>query len=197
MARTIEETDEDIEEVVSYDVACQYKANLPTRFEKREPHLLHRIPRRILIGKMHVQAHNEICQYLYSWNYTEGVGRSDGEEVERWWAEANQAAGSTKQMNAGHRREVLSDLMNDWNWTKNENARTFLDIRFLVDGIDLYTDRLSKKRLLVMREELAISESNFADFTEGIKQKGSRGGFRLGKSVNGTDTHRERRGERV
>ncbi len=51
---------------------------------------------------MHLQAHEEPCQFLYSFNYMEGVGRMDGEETERFWAEANQAAGSTKQMNTGN-----------------------------------------------------------------------------------------------
>ena len=121
LARTLEETDEGLELVYCYDVACQYSVNLTKRFEKREPHLAHRIPL-MRIGKMHVQAHKEQCQYLCALGYTFGVGRTDGEEVERFWAEFNQASGSTKQMNAGHRKEVLNDMMNDWNWSKNESA---------------------------------------------------------------------------
>ncbi|KLO05566.1 hypothetical protein SCHPADRAFT_946616 [Schizopora paradoxa] len=109
--------------IVGYDVACQYHVNARKRFEKTAPDVVDDLDTVLfLVGKMHLQAHEERCQYLFSLNYTEGVGRMDGEETERFWAEMNQAAGSTKQMNTGNREEVLNDLMVDRSWTKNEGA---------------------------------------------------------------------------
>lgn len=76
-----------------------------------------------LIGKMHAQVHETVCEYTYSFNYTDGVGRMDGEGTERFWAELNQCAGSTKQMNTGNREESLNDIMQDLSFRKNEAAR--------------------------------------------------------------------------
>lgn len=72
----------------------------------------------VYIGKMHLQNHCESCQYLFSLYFALGVGRLDGEELERFWAEANQIARSTKQMNPGHRIDTIDDMINDWNKTK-------------------------------------------------------------------------------
>lgn len=69
---------------------------------------------------MHLQAHIEVCKFIYSLNLRFGTGTTDGEASERWWAELNQAAGSTKQMNPGQRHEVLNDMTNDWNWCKTD-----------------------------------------------------------------------------
>ena len=38
-----------------------------------------------------------------------GVGRTDGEEVERGWAKFNGTAGSTREMGPGSREETLED----------------------------------------------------------------------------------------
>ena len=71
---------------------------------------------------MHVQNHIEECQYLFSLNYAESVGRLDGEEAERWWSVCNMAAGSTKQMNPGSRMDTLDDMCHDWNINKQFTA---------------------------------------------------------------------------
>ena len=71
-----------------------------------------------VIGKMHAHTHLDVCQYRYSLYYTKGVGRTDGEQAERFWSEANQVAGSTKQMNPGNRCDTLDDVINDWNKSK-------------------------------------------------------------------------------
>lgn len=112
--------------MVAYDVACQYNINAEKRFSKTAPDVLELLKMVLfLVGKMHVQAHEEMCQYLYSLTYTDGVGRMDGEGTERFWAEENQAAGSTKQMNTGNREESLNDIMTDLSFRKNESAREY------------------------------------------------------------------------
>ena len=110
--------------ILCYDIGCQYCVNLLYCWTKEFPNVsLDGL--KILIGKMHLQNHVENCQWLYSLNYTEGVGRLDGEEVERFWAEMNQVAGSTKQMNPGHRRDTLDDIIRDWNKGKLVNMGEF------------------------------------------------------------------------
>jgi hypothetical protein len=38
--------------------------------------------------------------------------------IETGWAVHNLTAGSTKEMNAGHRHDVVDDTSNNWNWEK-------------------------------------------------------------------------------
>ena len=71
-----------------------------------------------LVPKFHLPAHITSCQWAFSFNWTKGVGRTDGEEPERGWANINAAASSTKDMGPGHRRDTLDDYFGDWNWKK-------------------------------------------------------------------------------
>ena len=68
--------------------------------------------------KKHLDGHKENCKYRFSLNYAKGVGRGHGEGIETSWAEAKQSGGSTRQMNHGHRHDVLIDLLNNWNFEK-------------------------------------------------------------------------------
>ncbi|KLO06221.1 hypothetical protein SCHPADRAFT_946269 [Schizopora paradoxa] len=139
--------------VLAYDVACQYNINVHKRFSKTAPDVLDTLPMvEFLVGKMHLQAHEEECRYLYSLSYTDGVGRLDGEETEHFWAEHNQAAGSTKQMNTGNREEVLNDLMIDWSFRKNEAASVSLP-----------------KRLKKAKDDWKITSEYFDELTAGAR----------------------------
>lgn len=71
-----------------------------------------------LVPKFHLPAHITSCQWAFSFNWTKGVGRTDGKEPERGWANINAAASSTKDMGPGHRRDTLDDYFGDWNWKK-------------------------------------------------------------------------------
>lgn len=119
----------DVRRVLGYDIMCQYCVNLRQRWNTEFPGIPLKIDAE-LIGKMHVQNHVERCIYLHSFNFTKGVGRTDGEEAERFWAEANQLAGSTKQMNPGHRMDSLDDECNDWN--KNKSLQLGEPLHFLL-----------------------------------------------------------------
>ncbi|KAH7905401.1 hypothetical protein BJ138DRAFT_1138292 [Hygrophoropsis aurantiaca] len=77
---------------VSYDIACQWSKNLKTRL--------------ISYGSA----------TRFSFNLTKGMGRTDGEAVERGWANINPAASSTREMGPGSRRDTLDDHFGDWNW---------------------------------------------------------------------------------
>ena len=90
---------------VSYDIACQWHKKLHQRMAKMPPPLLLDLHDRdvtFLVPKFHLPAHITSCQWAFSFNWTKGVGRTDGEEPERRWANLNTAASSTKEMGPGH-----------------------------------------------------------------------------------------------
>ncbi|KAI0055071.1 hypothetical protein BV25DRAFT_1816158 [Artomyces pyxidatus] len=106
--------------VVSYDIACQWSKNLWKRVDELPTHL--RIPSStdftFAVPKFHLPAHGVPCQGPYSFNFLNGVGRTDGEGVERNWANMNGAASSTKQMGPGARQDALDNHCGHANWRK-------------------------------------------------------------------------------
>ncbi|KIJ21125.1 hypothetical protein PAXINDRAFT_160454 [Paxillus involutus ATCC 200175] len=70
------------------------------------------------IPKFHLKAHIQECQTAFSFNFSRGVRRTDGEAPERGWANINQVASSTKEMGLGARRDALDDHFGNWNWKK-------------------------------------------------------------------------------
>jgi hypothetical protein len=70
------------------------------------------------IPKMHIHNHIERCQFEWNLNWLCYVAFTVGEMIETGWAEHNLTAGSTKEMNAGHRHDVVDDTSNHWNWDK-------------------------------------------------------------------------------
>lgn len=79
-----------------------------------------------LVPKYHLAAHIAECQTSFSFNFTRGVGRTDGEGIERGWANTNRLASSTKEMGPGSRRDTLDDHFGDWNWKKTVGLGTSL-----------------------------------------------------------------------
>lgn len=77
-----------------------------------------------LIPLVHVNNHKENCVYKHSCSYVESAGHFHGETAEHEWAELNQVATQTRQMNNGHRQDVLIDHHSDWNWKKVVNMGT-------------------------------------------------------------------------
>ncbi|EIW81308.1 hypothetical protein CONPUDRAFT_153858 [Coniophora puteana RWD-64-598 SS2] len=98
-----------------------------------------------------------------------GVGRTDGETVERGWSNINPVATSTKEMGHGHRIDTLDDYFGDWNWKKLVGLGELLSRR-LVDAIkqrnihvaDLtgFEDSLPSDQLQKWRAELALWETD-------------------------------------
>ena len=104
---------------LSYDIWCSYHKNLKKRFAKHFPHsakILDNVQG--AIPKMHVKNHIEACQLLWAFNYLKGSGETCGELIETGWSEGNQVAGSTKEMNDGHRHDMLDEYHGYWNWSK-------------------------------------------------------------------------------
>lgn len=71
-----------------------------------------------VVPKFHLPTHGPKCQVQYSFNYTQGVGRTHGETVEQEWAYINLAALSTQEMGPGARHSALDDSWGGWNWRK-------------------------------------------------------------------------------
>ncbi|KAJ7033967.1 hypothetical protein C8F04DRAFT_909609, partial [Mycena alexandri] len=67
----------------------------------------------------HAAAHEVTCQTENSLSYTAGVGRTDGEGIERTWAILNPLGYSTKEMGAGARHDALENKVDHINWEKN------------------------------------------------------------------------------
>ena len=106
---------------VSYDIACQWHKKLYQRMDKMPPALhlnLWDCDVTFLVPKFHLPAHIPSCQWSFSFNWTKGVGRTDGEEPERGWANLNPAGSSMKDMGPGHHCDTLDDHFGDWNWKK-------------------------------------------------------------------------------
>lgn len=114
--------------IISYDIACQWKINLRERM-KEFPERLQLSDQafsqvRYVIPKFHAGAHELKCQLPHSLNLMPGVGRTDGEGVERNWSEINPVANSTKEMGPGSRRDTLDDHFGHHNWRKYVNLGT-------------------------------------------------------------------------
>ena len=115
--------------VISYDIECNHCVNRVKRFAEHFPELLDVVQRiKGCIPKAHLRNHKDDCQYRYSFNYTDGVGRTCGEGIEIGWVEENQTSGSTKEMNAGRRHDTLDDFNNYYNWEKVIKCRSSISL---------------------------------------------------------------------
>ncbi|KAJ7705153.1 hypothetical protein B0H16DRAFT_1482433, partial [Mycena metata] len=72
----------------------------------------------------HASAHEEACQRQNSLTYLDGVGRTDGEGIERTWLVLNPIAWATKEMGAGPRHDAIEDKIDHHNFEKNIGAGT-------------------------------------------------------------------------
>ena len=109
--------------VISYDIACQWATHFASRVEALPAHVRFDVPQgtqlRYAIPKFHYRAHKHDNHDQFSLHLQPGVGRVDGEEVERGWSRHNQIAYSTREMGPGSRQDTLEDHFGNANWQKN------------------------------------------------------------------------------
>ncbi|KAF7319016.1 hypothetical protein HMN09_00237800 [Mycena chlorophos] len=110
--------------VLSYDIACQWKQNLRTRVLKiLDPNgdlpKLDDYNIQFGLPVWHAAAHEVTCQMTHSLSYATGVGRTDGEGIERTWSVLNPMAFSTKEMGEGNRHDTLEDKVDHVSFEKN------------------------------------------------------------------------------
>ncbi|KAJ7926723.1 hypothetical protein B0H13DRAFT_2313220 [Mycena leptocephala] len=120
---------------ISYDIACQWKTNLAKRIEKlpadiRPP--LESIKLQCALPVWHAASHVEHCQDANSLSFKTGVGKSDGEGVERTWSRLNPAAFSTKDAGRGQRADTLEGKIDDQNYLKNVGLGESLQRKLVV-----------------------------------------------------------------
>ncbi|KAJ7717597.1 hypothetical protein B0H16DRAFT_1740547 [Mycena metata] len=80
----------------------------------------------------HALAHEKKCQARNSLSYVPGVGRTDGEGIERTWSDFNPIAWATKEMGRGARHNAIEDKIDHHNWEKNINQGTTLSRKLIL-----------------------------------------------------------------
>ncbi|KAJ7049006.1 hypothetical protein C8F01DRAFT_1266153 [Mycena amicta] len=110
--------------LVSYDIACQWRIFLPVRAERIRAAgglatELQRFEMQFALPVWHAAAHEPSCQAEYSLSYTEGVGKTDGEGIERTWAVLNPVGWATKEMGPGAQHDAIEDKVDHLNFEKN------------------------------------------------------------------------------
>ncbi|KAF8215194.1 hypothetical protein K438DRAFT_1561909 [Mycena galopus ATCC 62051] len=141
--------------VASYDIACQWSRNFWTR-ASAAPWIM-KLPEHLKIifkvPKFHLPPHIKKCHAPYSFNYAKGIGRTDGEGVERNWSWLNWAAKSISVMGPGAREDTIDDICGFSNWKKT------------VD----FGNSLLRKMVLAMPQAVIHSRA-FHAFTEGLRE---------------------------
>ncbi|KAJ7055666.1 hypothetical protein C8F01DRAFT_993960 [Mycena amicta] len=110
--------------LLSYDIACQWKKHLPERAKKtaEDNHLPTTLDDFCVaygLPVWHAVAHEPNCQVENSLSYLEGVGRTDGEGIERTWATLNPVSFATKEMGEGNRHDTIDNKIDHLNFEKN------------------------------------------------------------------------------
>ncbi|KAJ7735423.1 hypothetical protein DFH07DRAFT_870763 [Mycena maculata] len=136
---------------ISYDICCQWSKNLVERLKKLPPGLRLTIVLQLvfLIPKLHIYGHKLLCQLLISLNFMRGSARTDGEGIERPWANIGPVATSTREMGPGSRSDTLDDHWSHWNWQK------LVELGLLL-----------LRRLLSVLAERNFQEESLATFSE-------------------------------
>jgi hypothetical protein len=131
----------DLERVaLTYDIWCKWSIHAEKRAREHFPADMTngflRLARRGFIPKLHIYGHGLECRTQYSLNYHPGLGRTDGESIERDWAAIVQAALQTGEMNAGARHENLDDHWADKNFcrTVGLSESPFFSLRISTDA---------------------------------------------------------------
>ena len=106
---------------ITYDIACQYKINWWKRIESLPPELRTFAIKNIIwaLPVWHGNAHDISCETQNSLKYQLGVGKTDGEGIERKWAAMNPMSYITKEEQPGARHDDLEDLTDLLNFKKN------------------------------------------------------------------------------
>ncbi|KAJ7314160.1 hypothetical protein DFH08DRAFT_972914 [Mycena albidolilacea] len=119
---------------ISYDIACQWKIHLKERLEKlpTDMQLAQDIKVQCALPVWHAGSHNEPCQNENSLSFKPGVGKSDGEGVERTWFRLNSAAAFTKDAGTGQRADTLEGMVDDNNFLKNVGQGDALQRKLVV-----------------------------------------------------------------
>ncbi|KAK1223408.1 hypothetical protein PQX77_013717 [Marasmius sp. AFHP31] len=139
----------------SYDIACQWMRNFYARMREfpSEMTLPESLSLIFKVPKFHLPAHGLAFLAKFAFNYTVGVGKTDGEAIERIWSWLNGCARSLSMMTAGARWDTMDDFMNYWNYRKTVNLESSL-----------------VKKIVAAMPEAVINARAFSAFTEALKE---------------------------
>ncbi|KAF7317544.1 CxC2 domain-containing protein [Mycena kentingensis (nom. inval.)] len=124
---------------ISYDIACQWKVRLPERVSRLPESMRRNLEEmRVQYGLpiWHSNSHIVECANENKLQHQPGVGKADGEGVERLWANLNPAALATKEMGLGNRADTLDDRLDNHNFLKNMRQGATLQRRLLVARVE-------------------------------------------------------------
>ncbi|KAJ6475018.1 hypothetical protein C8R47DRAFT_986520 [Mycena vitilis] len=119
----------------SYDIACQWHKNLSERLEKLPEELrlpVDDIKLQCGLPVWHASTHEKVCSSEYSLSFLEGLGRTDGEGVERLWSDLNPSSYHTKDMGIGNRADTIEDKIDSHNFLKNLGSVDILRRKLVV-----------------------------------------------------------------
>ncbi|KAF7293374.1 hypothetical protein MIND_01114200 [Mycena indigotica] len=110
--------------VLSYDIACQWKQRLLMRVadmvkEGGVKSLDDFESIQFALPVWHAAAHDINCREALSSSHAPGVGRTDGEGIERTWVVLNPIGFATKEMGEGNRHDTIEDKVDHLNFEKN------------------------------------------------------------------------------
>ncbi|KAK7022741.1 hypothetical protein VNI00_017017 [Paramarasmius palmivorus] len=110
-----------LKHVLSYDIACQYCKKFFERMRLLPAEAALEIDEEkwsFVVPKLHIRGHERPCQETYALHLHPGAGQTDGEGIERLWAEVGPVGVSTREMGPGHRRDTIDDHQGARNWRK-------------------------------------------------------------------------------
>jgi hypothetical protein len=112
---------------ISYNITCQWKIHLKERLEKlpKDMQLPPDIKLQCALLVWHAGSHNNDCQNENSLSFKPGVGKSNGEGIERTWFRLNSAAAFTKDTGNGQPADTLEGMVDDHNFLKNVGQGEF------------------------------------------------------------------------
>lgn len=70
------------------------------------------------IPKFHYDMHGKKDHAQFSFNYTQGAGRVEGEGIERLWSDLKPGVGQTVEMGPGARRDTIDNFCGYSNYRK-------------------------------------------------------------------------------
>lgn len=143
---------------ISYDIACQWEVNFPTRNKKLPMDMqlpLEDITVQCALPVWHASSHEDKCQNENSLSFKAGVGKSDGEGVERTWAVLNPAAFQTKDAGKGVREDHLEDKLDSHNFLKNigQGELYFVNVPMNTIADEPAGDALQRKLVVAIAEQ--------------------------------------------
>ncbi|KAJ7229596.1 hypothetical protein C8J57DRAFT_1251782 [Mycena rebaudengoi] len=142
---------------ISYDIACQWKRNFPSRNTNLPPAIQLDVNKTTLqcgLPVWHVTSHEKDCADENSLSFLVGVGKSNGEGVERTWTVLNPASYALKLMGFENRADTMEDLVDAHNFMKNLGQGDALR-RKLIVAIAESGPTEAETRLMLKKDEEA------------------------------------------